>query len=270
MGQVEKGGAKAPPFFNPFSSDAMAEGYARSRPPVHPRVIDRILVSVGQPRFSYVLDVGCGSGVSTSAIADRADLCVGIDPAETMLRWARLTAAAAHFTAAAAEALPLRDRCVDLITAAGSLNYVDLDAFFSEADRVLRDSGVLAIYDFGPGQFNTDWLTEFNRRYPPPVNEGTRLDADVLSVRSPLFRVAAKDVFSISIPLTRAFYVDYMLTETNVASAVRTGVQLSEIRSWIESTLPPFESAEVVFEGYWVALVRQGSPVISRSGMLAS
>ena len=51
-----------------------------------------------------------------------------------------------------AEAIPLRDRSVDLITAAGSLNYANLDLFFPEAARVLLPHGVLVVYDFSPGR----------------------------------------------------------------------------------------------------------------------
>jgi ubiquinone/menaquinone biosynthesis C-methylase UbiE len=46
---------------------------------------------------------------------------------------------------ACAEAIPLHDRSVDLISAAGSLNYANLDLFFPEAARVLVPGGRLAL-----------------------------------------------------------------------------------------------------------------------------
>ena len=256
---------------NPFSSAEMAEGYARSRPPVHPRIIERI----GLERVSCALDLGCGAGISTRALEDVADTCIGIDPAEPMMRWARLTAPFAQFAVGMAEAIPLADQSVDLITAAGSLNYADLDRFFGEAARVLRSSGALAVYDFSPGRVVDEWFYEFECRYPWPRNEARVLNPETLVREASGFQLHSKEEFAIALPLTRRFCVDYVLTETNVADAVRGGVPLESIRSWCEATLHDFwpdDSAvrEVLFRGYWVCLTRQGSPVISRRGILAS
>jgi hypothetical protein len=49
-----------------------------------------------------------------------------------------------------------------------------------------------------------------------------------------------------------------MLTETNVASAMRAGVPPSEIRDWCAETLATVwrgEDKEVLFRGYWVCLI---------------
>jgi hypothetical protein len=41
----------------------------------------------------------------------------------------------------------------------------------------------------------------------------------------------------IGIDLTPDFYLDYIMTETNVAAAVRGGVRYAEIRSWVRRKL---------------------------------
>src|SRR6478752_3918231 len=131
----------------------MAAGYATSRPPVHPRVIERVYRELGRTTpFQRALDVGCGAGVSTRALTGFAQRCIGLEPAEAMLKWAAPLAPSAHFAVGTAEALPIGDRTVDLISAAGSLNYADLDLFFPEASRVLMPHGVLLVYDFTPGR----------------------------------------------------------------------------------------------------------------------
>ena len=100
---------------NPFGTDEMAAGYATSRPPVHPRVIEQVYQELGRTEpFRRALDVGCGAGVSTRALSGFAGKCIGLEPAEAMLKWAAALAPSADFAVGTAEALPLGDRTVDL------------------------------------------------------------------------------------------------------------------------------------------------------------
>ena len=163
---------------NPFSSAEMAVGYARSRPPVHPRVVEMAFAALGRTSpFQRALDVGCGAGVSTRALERFATYRTGLEPAEAMLHFAAQVAPGAEFVVGAAEALPLANGALDLIAAAGSLNYVDLARFFAEASRVLTTDGVLLVYDFAAGKSFCDtckldeWFAEFFARYPPPPHE---------------------------------------------------------------------------------------------------
>lgn len=249
---------------NPFGAEDMAAGYAMSRPAVHPRVMERVyrMLERSEP-FSVALDIGCGAGLSTKALEGFAKKRIGLEPVEGMLRWASKVAPGAYFAAGSAEAIPLREGGVDLITAAGSLNYARLDLFFPEAARVLRPGGVLAVYDFSPGRTFRDgaglddWFADFYRRYPPPPNEARELSPAILAGISPLFRLDCQQEFEIAIPLTQAFYLDYMMTETNVAAAVRKDVPASEIRSWCAGTLAPVWGASeraVLFRGYFACL----------------
>lgn len=250
---------------NPFGTAAMAAGYASARPPVHRRVLQEAWERLGRREaFPVAVDIGCGAGVSTRALDGMARRIVGLEPALPMLQWASQTAPSAAFAAARAEALPLRGESADLMTAAGSLNYADLDRFFPEAVRVLRPGGVLVVYDFAPGRSFEDspalddWFSRFQARYPPPVAEARALDPATLARAAAGFGVADSHEFAIPVALQASFYLEYMLTETNVASAVRGGVPPGEIRSWCEETLAevwPRGERAVVFRGYWVALV---------------
>ncbi|MEJ7607546.1 MAG: methyltransferase domain-containing protein [Bryobacteraceae bacterium] len=129
---------------NPFGTNDMAAGYAVSRPPVHSRVLEQVRLLWKSP-VRRALDIGCGAGLSTKALTGIADHCIGLEPAEAMLRWTATVAPQASFLVGAAETIPLRARSIDLITAAGSLNYVNLDLFFPEARRVLTPRGSLIV-----------------------------------------------------------------------------------------------------------------------------
>jgi ubiquinone/menaquinone biosynthesis C-methylase UbiE len=235
----------------------MAAGYARSRPPVHRRVLELALDRLGRTStFRAALDIGCGAGVSTQALVGLAQRCIGLEPNVSMLR----LAAGAEFVAGAAEAIPLRHGSVDLITAAGSLNYADVERFFDEAARVLVPDGVIVVYDFSPGRSFRDgggleeWFAEFIRRYPWPPHEARELNPAILASIAAL---TYSEEFAIALPLSRAFYIDYMMTETNVAAAVRRGTPPEEIRRWCADSLAAFWSdttRDVVFRGYFACL----------------
>jgi ubiquinone/menaquinone biosynthesis C-methylase UbiE len=249
-----------------FGTEAIASGYASSRPPVHPRVIEEAYKQLGWSTVAQrALDVGCGAGVSTRALEGVAKECIGIEPSEAMLKWSAVVAPGADFAAGNAEAIPLCDHSVDLLTAAGSLNYVNLDLFFVEAARVLRPVGALIIYDFTPGRTFRhtasldEWFTSFMNRYPQPASEWRILSPEILAELDSGFQMQNYQYFEIEITLTPQLYIDYILTETNVDTAVRNGVHLEDIRSWCTQTLDPIwngREQQVLFRGYFVCMVK--------------
>jgi ubiquinone/menaquinone biosynthesis C-methylase UbiE len=248
-----------PPIFS-----SLAAGYAVSRPAVHPLVVERIYRHSKPVRRA--LDIGCGAGLSTQPLGRLAAQTFGIEVAEAMLGWASSVAPGAHFAVGQAEALPVASGSIGLITAAGSLNYTRLDQFFPEAARVLEPGGMLVVYDFSPGRRFPDsaglddWFTAFLDRYPPPPGEGLELNPRRLAELATLFRVEGYEDFEFALTLSPAFYLDYVLTETNVASAMRNGVPLDEIRRWCAETLAPVfggRSREVLFRGYIAYMARE-------------
>lgn len=252
-----------------FSSTTTAEGYARARPKVHPWVVARLHERLQlSGRLGCALDVGCGAGLSTAPLRALARVCLGIEPVAAMLRFAGAVAPGAAFAVARAEDLPVRSGSVDLLTAAGSLNYVDdLGRFFAEARRALAPGGTLAVYDFGQGGSCREtpalaaWFLGFSRRYPLPAGSARPLDPAILASFEPTSGLRLDDAlqFERGVDLTLEGYLDYLMSEANVPAAVASGAREEEIRAWCAHTLQPvFEGAarEVVFEGYLACLVR--------------
>jgi ubiquinone/menaquinone biosynthesis C-methylase UbiE len=243
-----------------FATEEMAAGYARHRPPVHERVFELLEVRAGTLRVDRALDIGCGAGLSTRVLERRASQVIGVDPSAFMLRWAKKLVPAASFLAATAEAIPLADGTVDLVTAAGTLNYSESKAFFVETARILTSKGRLVIYDFEPGRYSRNapglerWFEEFSSRYPWPQGDGREIKPETLGTESDQLRLDLVEHFRIPIVMTREAYADYMMTETNVAAAVARGVSAQEIRQWCGETLRSIwsnEPKEILFFGYW-------------------
>jgi len=246
---------------------SMAAGYASARPPLHPRIVERVRVHLGLERpIGFALDVGCGAGLSTRPLDRIARRCLGIDPSAAMVRLGAEVAPGARFAVARAEALPVRSGAVAVMTAAGSLNYADLDGFFPEAARVLAPRGVLVAYDFSPGRRFRDsdaleeWFSELLRRYPMPSGSRRReLDPETLGREASGLRLTGADRFEIGLVLDPDFYVDYVMTEANVAHAVRDGTPEAAIREWCRESLAPVfgsEEREVLFQGYIAYLAK--------------
>ena len=250
---------------NLFDTPEMAAGYADARPAVHPLILDlvRKRLDLTQP-IDTALDVGCGAGLSTQALQAIARHCTGIDPSAAMIKCAAARVPQARFLVGRAEAMPVPSQSMELITAAGSLNFADLDLFFPEAGRVLRPGGVLVIYDFSEGRSFRgsssldDWYDEFWRRWPPPPDFGGEINETTLRHCSAGLGLDHYEDFEVGLELSPEFYLEYILTETNVAQAVRNGTSKETVRAWCKETLRPvFGSCarEVLFRGY-VAYLR--------------
>lgn len=239
---------------NPFA--ALAAGYATARPAVHPLVMERVRRRIAA--VDRAVDVGCGAGLSTRPLVGMARHAIGMEPAEPMLAWAREVAPGADFVVGGAESLPFAGESVDLITAAGSLNYADPEPFFGEARRVLRPGGVVVVYDFSTGRSLREspqldeWFERFVERYPWPPNEARTINPDVLREVAAGFVVSSED-FEVGVRLEFDSYVEYVMTETNVAFAIRKGAVREDVRAWCVDTLGPVfggAAREVLFRGY--------------------
>jgi len=152
------------------------------------------------------------------------------------------------------------------MTAAGSLNYTDLDQFFPEAVRVLTPGGRLIIYDFSAGRrlrgspLLDEWFAAFERRYPAPP--GYALDVRSLAYGQFGLRLDGYEEFEVAVPMNLDSYLSYVVSETSVESAISRGVPEAEIHNSCQSTLAEvFDDAhrEVLFDAYVAYVSRDGN-----------
>jgi methanethiol S-methyltransferase len=109
-------------------------------------------------RSSAVLDLGCGGGFMSEALARRGASMIGIDPAEKAVAIARRHAASQNlsikYLVGTGEALPLADGSMDYVVCVDVLEHVaDLGEVINEVRRVLRPGGVF-LFD----TINRTWL----------------------------------------------------------------------------------------------------------------
>jgi SAM-dependent methyltransferase len=133
---------------------------------------------VGRPRL--VVDLGCGTGLSTTVWAARAERVVGVEPAPGMLAVARrrLAAANAEVRRAPGHATGLPAASADVVTAVQAFHWMEPEATLAEAARLLRPGGVFAAVDYDAPA--ADWEVEAAWR---PVSQAAQRFRDEL--RSP-------------------------------------------------------------------------------------
>jgi SAM-dependent methyltransferase len=130
-----------------YDRPGFAEGYDRNRPRPPHALLDWLCRYARVERPGLVVDVGCGTGLSTHAWSERAERVVGVEPNPAMLA-AAPSAANVEFREAYAQDTGLDDGSADIVTCSQSLHWMEPETTFAEAARILRPGGVFAAYDY--------------------------------------------------------------------------------------------------------------------------
>ena len=247
-----------------YASERMAAAYAFTRPPVHRHIVERMSRYVAQEwPVDAALDIGCGAGASTAALAPLAKRRVGLERYASMLKHSGAIAPGAEFHVGCAEALPFAAHAFDLVTAAGVLNYTDVEASLAEVARVMSVQGVFVPYDFSGGRRLREdarlgeWHKDFCLRFPS--TPGYSLDLRALNYASHGLALEAYEEFEVEIPMSLAQCVNSMAGDSRVENALSERQSESEIKACIEDSLRPVfceSRLEVIFEAQ-IAFVRK-------------
>ncbi|MFP3874554.1 MAG: class I SAM-dependent methyltransferase, partial [Thiohalophilus sp.] len=123
-----------------------AADYTRYRPHYPPELFD-YLASLC-PQHELALDVATGNGQAAIALADHFARVIACEPSLAQLRNAH-PHQDIEYVCSTAEQLPFTDEAFDLISVAQAAHWFDHARFNSEATRLLKPGGVLAIWGYG-------------------------------------------------------------------------------------------------------------------------
>jgi hypothetical protein len=128
----------------------LADVYARCRPTYPAATIDLIVARCGLGPQALLVDVGCGTGISSRLFAERGVRVVGIEPNEDMRRQAAAHplpqgAPAPEYREGRAEATGLAAGVADLVLAAQAFHWFEPDGALREFHRVLKPGGWVAL-----------------------------------------------------------------------------------------------------------------------------
>lgn len=120
--------------------------YAAYRPPLHSLILQR-LIQPGE-RFRHGLDVGCGTGYSSIALAAFCERVTGIDSSPAMLAKAQPHPNVTYCEGAGSTLNAVSDASIDVVSFAGSLVYTKSSSLEAALRRVSTRDGIVLIYDF--------------------------------------------------------------------------------------------------------------------------
>ncbi len=181
----------------------LADLYAQHRPGYPVPAVDFVMARCALGKDSVLVDVGCGTGISSRAFAERGVKVIGIEPNEEMRLRAEvepvpLGVPRPVFRGGKAEATGLPDGCADVALAAQAFHWFDPEPTMMEFHRILKSMGwAVVMYN------ERDESDAFTAAYSAVVRaardttaiEASRIEAGEILFKSPLFQDAARGVF---------------------------------------------------------------------------
>jgi SAM-dependent methyltransferase len=139
--------------FDPY--EGWEDIYDAHRPRTPAVILDILRGYAHTRRPGLVVDLGCGTGLSTFVWVGCADAVVGIEAGDCIRRIAEAYLAEMdkvqniriHERKASETGLP--DECADIVTCSQSFHWMEPESTLAEVHRILRKGGVFAVYDYG-------------------------------------------------------------------------------------------------------------------------
>lgn len=118
--------------------------------PAPPAGLGTLLTYIAQvDRPALVVDLGCGTGLSTHYWADKATSVIGIEPTQDMREKAQAQSLPnVSYCEGFSHATRLESQCAQIVTASQALHWMEPTGTFREVSRILAPGGVFAAYDY--------------------------------------------------------------------------------------------------------------------------
>jgi SAM-dependent methyltransferase len=176
-----------------YQRPGFADRYDRYRPRPPLVLLELLCRFAGPGRPDLVVDLGCGTGLSTRAWSGLASRAIGVEPNPAMLA-ANEPAAGVEYREAYAQQTDLPSGAADIVTCSQSFHWMEPEPTLAEAARILRGGGVFAAYDYDvppavdPG-VDAAFRAYLQRRREARARRGIRQGADLWSKDRHLERI---------------------------------------------------------------------------------
>ncbi|WP_422106351.1 class I SAM-dependent methyltransferase [Winogradskyella sp.] len=123
--------------------------YNRYRPEPPKAILLQGLNYLNVEKAHIILDLGCGTGISTRTLSNFGTKIIGIDPSLEMLVIAEGQTHHKHisYQQGFSNATGIASNSVDMVTCSQSFHWMEPKSTLTEINRILKDNGVLVVYD---------------------------------------------------------------------------------------------------------------------------
>ncbi|MDE7321207.1 MAG: class I SAM-dependent methyltransferase [Lachnospiraceae bacterium] len=253
-----------------FDYKRIAEGY-KNRPFLHKQVIEKFQEDIGGQHFALGLDIGCGAGLSTKALKYICSKVIGSDISPEMIRVAREVCGLDEnitYIVSSAEEIAIPAEKVDIVTAAGAIQWIDRACFLSRIRQAMKDNGYLLIYDFaisdemnGNPSYTDWWHNQYLEEFPRPYRDDSiwkNKDVEPYG-----FRMLKQTHLEMEHSFDLASFIEFMMIQSNVNARIDAGERKEEAAyQWFQETLTPIfhgENQTLLFKGYSWYLISAAS-----------
>ncbi len=145
--------------------EGFTEEYNNYRPVVPNELILTLKRMAGNRKPELVVDLGCGTGISTRAWIRHAEKIIGIEPSGDMLDIAEKKAEASNisFIHCFSDKILLNEKTADIVCAASSIHWMEPYSTLSEVKRILKEDGLFSF--FGPSHPPVTPFLELDQAY---------------------------------------------------------------------------------------------------------
>ena len=239
-----------------------ADIYDNARPKC-PEKVKEIIVKYLGSTPSHVVDLGCGTGLSTIIWSEESSKIIGIEPSADMLKIAKENSSGLDnvaFISAFSDNTGLDNCWADVITCSQSFHWMNPETTINEVSRILKKGGVFAVYDYDWPPV-CDWKAEleFNKlsekvkgiesTHPEIKDSFVRWDKDrhLINIKnSEKFRYIREIVFSNSENCDAQRLIGLALSRGGLQAIIKTNI--IEIKPYLtafeEKMLDTFGNAE--------------------------
>jgi len=168
-----------------------ADVYESVRPQMPRYAIETVKRYLGK-NPDVVVDLGCGTGLSTLVWVGTSDRIIGVDPSLDMISIAREKAKniqSVEFMQGFADSTNLADACTDAVICSQSFHWMEPQSTLREVNRILKPNGIFLTLDCDwPPVCNLEAEVEYNKLFDL-VEEKEATDPSIRST----FRKWAKE-----------------------------------------------------------------------------
>jgi SAM-dependent methyltransferase len=225
--------------------DRGAGSYERGRPSYPQEAISRIVEYLAIGGDTTLVDLAAGTGKFTRLLVPTGARIIAVEPVAAMRAELAAQLPAVETLDGTAEAIPMADASVDVLTVAQAFHWFDLDRALAEIARVLRPGGGMAML-WNRRDESEPWVAAMSRIigwHDRPIAHYDSVDWPAVVAKSgsftPLerFEVSYEHVIDRELLRERVYSISYIAT-MNEAERTRLGDEVVALAQGFPDEFP--------------------------------